>query len=136
MRHWQLSIAERVASLQLWIPPLLVDRVIFPSAQVISSLTMIYNISVGLDSCGILPSILALPPDETGCILPFPEQFLLTLFSWSFIRSVHEPHTLHSELIVPFQELTKKHGILLSPHLPPTFQMGSNVVWNSMAFLA
>ena len=53
------------------------SRVVYPSQQAISSLQPIYNIALGLDSSGILLSIVALPPAQGGCDLPLCESLLL-----------------------------------------------------------
>ena len=42
--------------------------------------------------------------------------------------------SLHHKLTVPFDAFAKKHGMFFFVHHLSTFEMSSNVVWNTMPF--
>ena len=138
MRSWELSLPERIELLKLWILPLLVHpaRAVFADDNVISTLTLIYHVSLRLNSWGITQPILSLPKQQGGYALPAPKEFLHWQFSTLFARFLNNSSLIPSTIVSGFQPFQIKHGIVLDTTSTFTFQMGSNVVWNTMPYLA
>ena len=78
MQSWDLSLAERVPLLKLWILPLLIypARVVFPSDPVVSALRTVYQVALKLNSWSITLDILSHPLHKGGYNLAAPETFL------------------------------------------------------------
>ena len=75
MQSWDLSLAERVLLLNLWIIPLLIypARVVFPSDPVVSALRTVYQVALKLNSWSITLDILSYPMHKGGYNLAAPE---------------------------------------------------------------
>ena len=138
MQHWKLSLAERVELLKLWILPLIVypARVVFPTSPVISMLRTVYSVALRLNSWGVTTSILALPKTLGGLALAQPRTFLLWQHATPFVHSIRSPGSVSKLPYDDFKVFAHRHGIALQQEFLPFFQMGSNVVWNTMPYLA
>ena len=123
--------------LKLWILPLLVypARMVFPSAAVVSTLTIIYHVALNLNSWGITLDILAHPLFRGGYSVAPPQGFLYWQHSTPFVKYVQDPRSMPEVLGASFQPFAQDLGMQISPSTLPYFQMGSNVIWNSMPYL-
>ena len=137
MQKWDLSLDERVALLQQWILSLLVfpAKVVYPAEQVISSLRTVYHIALRLNSWSLIVDILSLPKIEGGCCLPTPRSFLLWQHASSYVHFLQHPEAFSSVVSNHFTRWADKIGLVPSMRFLPYFQMGSNVVWQTMPFL-
>ena len=101
MRSWELSLPERVELLKLWILLLLVHpaRKVFADDNVVSTLTLIYHVSLRLNSWGITQPILSLPKQQGGYALPAPKEFLHWHFSTLFARFLNNSSLIPSTIV-------------------------------------
>ena len=138
MQSWALSFPERVMLLKLWILPLLVflARVVFPTDNVINTLKIVYNVALRLTSWDLTHNILALPRNEGGYPLPQPKTFLYRQHSTVFVQYVKDPLPLLASVTASFKRFALLHGMSLRKADLPFFQMGSNVVWRTMPYVA
>ena len=138
MQTWALSLPERVQLLIIWILPLLVypAREVFPSAAVVSTLTTIYHVALNLNSWGITLDILAHLSSRGGYSLAPPQVFVHRQHSTPFVKYMQDPRSLPEVPGVSFQPFAQDLGMQISPSTLPYFQMGSNVIWNNMPYLA
>ena len=138
MHSWNLSLRERAMLLELWILPVIgyPAKVVFPTPQVVSTLKSIYNVALGLNSWGLTHKILSLPETEGGVSLATPESFLRWQHATPFVRSVVHPTSFPQPILSDFRAFSARHGILITAEFLPFFQMGSNVIWKSMPYLA
>ena len=138
MQSWALSLEERVELLQSWILPLLVypARVMFPDENVISEVTTIYNIPLKLSNWGITANTLSHPKEQEEWTSPPPNTFMQWQFSTLFLCHVHQMEFLRLCVTAPYQWFAREHGIVVTLTTMPLFQMGSNVIWRNMHFLA
>ena len=111
-------------------------RAVCADDNVISTLTLIYHVSLRVKSWGITQPILSLPKQQGGYALPAPKEFLHWQFSTLFARFLNNSSLIPSTIVSGFQPFQIKHGIFLDTTSTFTFQMGSNVVWNTMPYLA
>ena len=137
MRSWDLSLAERVLLLKLWILPLVIypARVVFPSDPVVSGLRTVYHVALKLNSWSITLDILSHPLHKGGYNLAAPETFLYGQHASAFVAYVKDPLSVPSILHTSFQPFAVDLGFILSPTSLPFFQLGSNVVKQTMPFL-
>ena len=91
-----------VTLLKLWILPLFVHvtKVVFPSDNVIDSLTSVYKTALNLDSWGVTLDILAHSPEEGGYNLATLKVFLYWQHSSLFITHLSTPHQYTRQLAV------------------------------------
>ena len=138
MRSWELSLQERVEPLKLWIVPLIVypARAVHADENVCSTLILIYHVALNLNSWGITQPILSLSKDQGGYALSSPKTFLQWHFSTLFVRFVSDFASIPKTDASDFQLFQNGHGIVFDSLSIFTFQMGSNVVWNTMPYLA
>ena len=138
MRSWELSLQEHVELLKLWILPLLVHpaRAVFADGNLSSTLTLIYHVALKLNFWGITQPILWLPKDQGGYTLPAPNTFLQWQFSTLFVQFFDDSNSIPIIVTNDFQPFQAKHGIVFDSPSMFTFQMGSNVVWNTIPYLA
>ena len=124
--------------LKLWILPLVVypAHVLYPTAPVISTLRTIYNVALRLNSWGIAPCILSLPRVKGGHSLAQPKPFLLWQHATPFAQCARSPSTFPKRLQDDLITFADRHGFPISLEFLPFFQMRSNVVWNTMPYLA
>ena len=137
MQSWDLSLAERVLLLKLWILPLLIypARVVFPSDPVVSALRTVYQVALKLNSWSITLDILSHPLHKGGYNLAAPETFLYWQHASALVAYVKDPLSVPSILHTSFQPFAADLGIILSPASLPFFQLGPNVVKQTMPFL-
>ena len=138
MQSWSLSLAERVELLQSWILPLLVypSRVVYPTDNVIAAVKTIYRVALKLSNWGITLDILSHSKEHGGLELAPPDTFLLWQFSTIFIRHVYKAEAIPKCVTEPYERFATEYGINVSPSTLHTFQMGSNVAWHKMPYLA
>ena len=137
MQSWDLSLAERVLLLKLWILPLLIypARVVFPSDPVVSALRTVYQVALKLNSWSITLDILSHPQHKGGYNLAAPGTFLYWQHASALVAYVKDPLSVPSILHTSFQPFAADLGITLSPASLPFFQLGPNVVKQTMPFL-
>ena len=138
MQSWSLSLADGVEFLQSWILPLLVHpaRVVYPTDNVIAAVKTIYRVALKLSNWGITLDILSHSKDQGGLELAPPDTFLLWHFSTIFIRHIYKAEVIPKCVTDPYECCATEYGIVTSPSMLHTFQMGSNVVWHKMLYLA
>ena len=78
-------------------------RTVFADDNVISTLTLIYPVSLRLNSWGITQPILSLPKQQGGYALPAPKEFLHWQFSTLLARLLMQFFTLVSSKIEVFE---------------------------------
>ena len=110
-------------------------RVVFPSDPVVSALRTVYQIALKLNSWSIMLDILSHPLHKGGYNLAAPETFLYWQHALAFVACVKDPLSVPSILHTSFQPFAVDLGIVLSPTSLPFFQLGSNVVKQTMPFL-
>ena len=99
-------------------------------------LRTVYSVALRLNSWGITPSILSLPKALGGFSLAQPRTFLLWQHSTPFVHSIRSPCNFSKFLYDDLRIFALKHGITLQQEFLPFFQMGSNVIWDTMPYLA
>ena len=112
------------------------SQVVFPTDIVISTLKIVYNAALRLTLWDLTHDILALPRNEGGYSLPQPKTFLYWQHSTVFLQYVKDPLLLPAPVTASFKRFALLHGMLLRMAGLPFFQMGSNVVWRTMPYLA
>ena len=124
--------------LQSWILPLLVypSRVVYPTDNVIAAVKTIYRVALKLSNWGITLDILSHSKEHGGLELAPPDTFLLWQLSTIFIRHVYKAEANPRCVTEPYERFATEYGINVSPSTLHNFQMGSNVAWHKMPYLA
>ena len=126
MQHWDITLAERLALLELWIPPLLSPpaRVVFLDKAVIASLQSVYHTAPRTTHYGITLPILSQDKDSGGFSLLTPTKFLLWQHTSTFVNFTHGDTALPATVTNPFLEWASHWGVPLGPSNLPTLQLG------------
>ena len=77
-----------------------------------------------------------MPKDQGGYALLDPKIFLRWQFATLFVRFLNDSASIPQIVTSEFRPFQNKHGTVLDSFSIFTFQMGSNVVWNTMPYLA
>ena len=108
-----LSLQERVQILKVWILPvvLLTARAYYPDPVVISSLTTVFNTTLGFDSWGITIQQMAKMKTEGGHELASPYVWLMTQAGSAFSSYVSFPSIFTTPLRLEFDLWARKYGV-------------------------
>ena len=137
IQHWDITLAERLALLELWILPLLSlpARVVFPDKAVIASLHSVYHTALLTTHYGITLPILSQDKDSGGFPLLTPKKFLLWQHTSTFVNFTHGYTALPAIVTNPFQEWASHWGAPLGPSNLSTLQLG-RIPYATMPLLA
>ena len=107
-----LRLQERVQILKVWILPvvLLTARAYYPDPVVISSLTTVFNTTLGFDSWGITIQQMAKMKTEGGHELASPQVWLMTQAGSAFTPYVSTPSIFTTPLRLEFDLWAKGMG--------------------------
>ena len=134
------ALEQRSELLKLWILPLLVHptsaRAVYPDDNVCFTLQLVYRVALKMGSWGVTQPILSLPKEQGGYGLASPKAFLHWQFSMLFVRFLSNSASVPAGMVNLFTPFQTRHGIVFDSSSTFTFQMGCNVVWNAMPYLA
>ena len=132
-----LSLQERVQILKVWILPvvLLTASAYYPDPVVISSLTTVFNTTLGFDSWGITIQQMAKMKTEGGHELASPYVWLMTQAGSAFSSYVSFPSIFTTPLRLEFDLWARKYGVDCQQASLPYLSLGP-VPTKTMGFLA
>ena len=137
MQHWDITLTERLALVELWILPLLSlpARVVFLDKAVIASLQSVCHAALRTTHYGVSLPILSQDKGLGGFSVLTPKKFLLWQHASTFVNFTQDDTALPTTVTNPFQDWASHWGVPPGPSHLSTLQLG-RLPYASMPLLA